>query len=145
MTVLLVCSMGGHLAEMRRLEAAFHGHRTVLVTYRSPVTQDLPEAYLLTNFRTNPLRYAWGLVQAWRIFRRERPTMVVSTGSEIALPFFVVARACGVPAIFVESVARVRSLSGTGRLLLPLATRFYAQWPGLARQDARIRYVGGLL
>ena len=144
MTVLLVCSMGGHWAEMRLLQPAFVGRRMVLVTYQSAVAQDAG-GHRLHNLGTNPFRHAMAFVRAARILRLERPRLIMSTGSEIALPFFLLARLVGIPTIYVESVTRVRSLSGTGRILRRVATRFYVQWPGLAAADPRLRYAGGLL
>lgn len=49
--------------------------------------------------------------------------------------------------IFVESWARVRTLSTSGVLLLPLADQFLVQWPGLAGRQAwwgmkKTEYVG---
>ena len=109
MTILLVCSMGGHLAEMRRLEPAFKGHRTVLVTYRSPITEELPGTYLLTNFRTNPARYAWGLAQAWRILRRGNAT-AADAGEKLQAAFAFAPRAVGeVPEATVRQIANAVS------------------------------------
>jgi UDP-N-acetylglucosamine--N-acetylmuramyl-(pentapeptide) pyrophosphoryl-undecaprenol N-acetylglucosamine transferase len=64
---------------------------------------------------------------------------VVSTGSGIALPFFIAARALRVPSYYIESAARVEGPSATGRLLRLLpGTRLFTQYPALA--DRRWAY-----
>ncbi|KAH7909323.1 glycosyltransferase family 1 protein [Hygrophoropsis aurantiaca] len=47
--------------------------------------------------------------------------------------------------IYVESFARVRSLSLSGRLLCRIVDRFIVQWPELARRDSRKEYRGWLV
>ncbi|KAJ5084391.1 hypothetical protein NUU61_008970 [Penicillium alfredii] len=52
--------------------------------------------------------------------------------------------------VFVESWARVRNLSLSGLLLLPVADRFFVQWPGLGGRRAwwgmqKTEYVGWLV
>lgn len=42
--------------------------------------------------------------------------------------------------VFIESLARVHSLSLSGMLLLPLADRFIVQWPELAAKYQRAEY-----
>jgi len=47
--------------------------------------------------------------------------------------------------IYIESFARVRSLSLSGKLLQPLVDRFIVQWPQLLKQGARGEYRGWLV
>jgi len=47
--------------------------------------------------------------------------------------------------VYVESFARVESLSLSGRLLRPFVDRFIVQWPGLARKYPGTEYLGWLV
>ena len=47
--------------------------------------------------------------------------------------------------VFVESWARVRTLSLTGKILLPIADRFLVQWEALAERYERAEYCGVLV
>lgn len=149
MKIGLVCSHGGHLTEMLELREAFAGHGVFYVTYISERAETLAgheQVYQLQNIGVSPwrlLRAAWIAI---RIFLRERPDLLVSTGSEIALPFFYLAWLLGIKTIFVESVCRLSTPSQTGRLVYPIATEFYVQWPALAPvYGPKARYAGGLL
>lgn len=145
----LICSHGGHLTEMLQLTAAFEGHEVFFVTYRCPRGRELAQRFLvyeLEGVGTNPWRIWLRLPAAWRILTAERPAVLVSTGSEIAVPFFVLGRVLGMKTIFVESWCRVNTPSRTGRALYPLADVFLVQWPQLlAVYGAKARYEGGLL
>lgn len=147
--VCLVCSSGGHFAELHRLRAAWDAFEPLWVTFESQDTRSIlgdermVRAYGPTNRSLiNLVRNTW---LAWRVLTRKRPVAVVSTGAGVALPFMVVARLRGVPGIYVESLARVTDLSLTGRLSYRFAEEFLVQWPQLAERYPRARYVGRVL
>jgi beta-1,4-N-acetylglucosaminyltransferase len=52
----------------------------------------------------------------------------------------------GMRSIYIESWARVKTLSLSGQILLPLVNRFIVQWPELAKaQGSRVEYIGPLV
>ncbi|MBD3407689.1 MAG: hypothetical protein GF411_16345 [Candidatus Lokiarchaeota archaeon] len=73
-----------------------------------------------------------------------RPRAIVSCGSGLTIPVFQAARILGIKTIYVESIARVTTLSGTGKLLLGKCDLFFSQWPQLANLHPEIEY-GGLI
>jgi UDP-N-acetylglucosamine:LPS N-acetylglucosamine transferase len=79
----------------------------------------------------NPIEFAKNLVRVTRIFRRERPDLIVSTGAEIALPVVAVGKFFGCKTIYVECGAQVTEPSFTGRFMVRFADWFYVQWPEL--------------
>ena len=80
---------------------------------------------------------------AWRLIRSERPDVILSTGSGLAVPFFLVGRLLGCRLVYVESLSRVHSLSLSGRVIIRIADAFFVQWPEAAR--GRARYAGSVL
>jgi beta-1,4-N-acetylglucosaminyltransferase len=145
-TLCLVCSHGGHLAEMLRLEKAFEGCRTFYFCYDADTTRRLQHAYRVPNKPLSPIEFAANVVRLVQIFRRERPDMVVSTGAEIAIPAALVAKLFRIPVLYVECGAQVFSPSTTGRILYHIADRFYVQWPELQKvYGPRAQYAGSLI
>jgi beta-1,4-N-acetylglucosaminyltransferase len=145
--IALVCSHGGHLSEMELLKPAFEGHRCFLVTYRSPRTEALDgRHYLLPNIGTSPWRLLGAFARAAWVLARERPDVVLSTGSEIAIPFLWLGRLLGARTAYVESCCRVTAPSRTGPLVYPVSDLFLVQWPTLLeRYGPRAQYLGGLM
>ena len=145
----LVCSHGGHLTEMQMLSPALDGHDCFLVSYRCRRTEELNSVqrkYLLDNIGTNVARMLAAIAQAARILHRERPDVVLSTGAEIAVPFLWVGKLLGARTVYVESLCRVRTRSGTGPLVYPVADLFLLQWPDLLPiYGPKAQYLGGLL
>lgn len=85
------------------LDATGHGDdRVVLADYAAP--RDLPN--LARNART-----------ARRVLRTREFDLAISTGAGIAVAVLPMARAHGVPAVFVESATRVDGPSLSGRIL----------------------------
>jgi beta-1,4-N-acetylglucosaminyltransferase len=82
--------------------------------------------------------------QALAILRRSRPDAMVTSGPAVAVPFALWARLLGAKVIFVETGSRVHELSLTGRLMRPLATLFFVQWPQLQEKYPNTVYAGRL-
>lgn len=146
--ILLVCSPGGHLVQLRALGPAYEGLRRSWVTLPGADVEGVlrGERYTLAHGPTNRSvgKALRNLRVAWRVIRRERPDAILSTGAALAVPFFLVGRLHGCRLIYVESLTRTDSLSLSGRLVAPLTHAFFVQWPG-AKVIRSARYVGSLL
>jgi UDP-N-acetylglucosamine:LPS N-acetylglucosamine transferase len=73
------------------------------------------------------------LWEAWHILRRERVSLMISTGAGPAVPFAIVGKLLGCRSIFIETSTQVTRPSLTGRIMYLLADRFFYQWRGLER------------
>jgi UDP-N-acetylglucosamine:LPS N-acetylglucosamine transferase len=146
---MLVCSCGGHLLQMMALRDAWEGFPRVWVTFDKPDSNSLlrgervVHAYGPTNrsFR-NFLR---NLKLAWRVLGELDPAAMMTTGAGLAVPFAWIGRLRRIPIVYVESFTRIDRLSLSGRLIAPIASRLYVQWPELAQADPRTRYAGHIL
>jgi UDP-N-acetylglucosamine:LPS N-acetylglucosamine transferase len=129
MNVALVCSSGGHLAQLYNLEGWWRGHKRFWVTFRKPDAisllqgEDVEWAHHPTTRNIPNMLRNVGL--AWRLLRQRRPDVLVSDGAGVAFPFFLVARTLGIPTVYVEVYDRVTL---TGRLCRPLSNLFLLQW-----------------
>jgi UDP-N-acetylglucosamine:LPS N-acetylglucosamine transferase len=147
--LLLVCSAGGHLLQLQLLDDVWRPHSRIWVTHRREdalsVLQD--EEVIFAHGPTtrnvgNMLRNFW---LAWKVIRRVRPLVVITTGAGVAVPFAWVGRFHGAKVVYVESLTRVAEPSMSLRLIRPVANRTYVQWPELASSVRGSRYVGNLL
>lgn len=142
----LICSPGGHLTEMLELREAFDDARSFYVSYDSSTTRALDDAYRVPNQPYNPFAFLRNLFRFASIFSKEQPDCLVSTGAEIAIPAFLVARLRGIPTLYIECGCQVRTPSVTGRVLSRVATRTLVQWPELLpAYKGRAEYVGSLI
>ena len=70
---------------------------------------------------------------------------MITTGADIAVPFAWIARLYGARVVYVESFTRISRPSLTCRLIRPVASRVYAQWPELLESLPNARYVGAVV
>ncbi len=131
---------------MLHLMEAFEGHETFFITYDSVRTRQLEHKYLLRNIGTNPLVMARAFMSTLIILLKEKPKLIVSTGSEIAIPAFYLARLFRAKTIFIESWTRVEQPTGTGRLVYPFSDIFLVQWERLLGQyGKKAKYEGTII
>jgi beta-1,4-N-acetylglucosaminyltransferase len=147
--VMLVCSPGGHLLQLLSLEPAYEDLEATWVTLPGADVEHLLAGrdVLVAHGPTNRslVKLLKNLPFAWNAVRRRDPDVIVSTGAGLAVPFFVVGRLLGRRLVYVESLTRSETLSVSGRLVYPLADRFFVQWPQLARRHRKARYEGSVL
>lgn len=146
---LLVASTGGHLEQLTRLEPRFHPAFTesVFVTFDDAQSKSLLHGRQVHHVPRIPPRgakqAAAAMAPALRLLRQERVTDVISTGSAIAVPFLLAARALGVRAHYVESAARSEGPSLSGKILSKVAgVNLYCQYEQWA--DDRWHYGGSV-
>ncbi len=145
MKLAVVSSPGGHLTDLLALVVAFEGwERFWVVNDHSPTLPRNERAYRISHAERD-WRVAWNVFEIAAIFSREEPDLMLSTGAGPAVPAALVARAGDIPVIYVEPSSAVTNLTLTGRLIRPLASRFYVQWAELRRRAPWALYEGGLL
>jgi UDP-N-acetylglucosamine:LPS N-acetylglucosamine transferase len=80
-----------------------------------PTTRNIPN--LLRN-----------VAVAWRVLRRHRPDLVVSTGAAVAIPFFALCKLFRIHAVYIEVYDRVSTRTVSGRICRRMSSRFFVQW-----------------
>lgn len=129
---LLVCSSGGHLAQLLKLRPWWQGHERTWVCFDTPdalgalagervVRGHFPTTRNIPNLLRN-------LVLALGVLRAERPDVIVSDGAGLAVPFFWLGRLFGSRTVYLEVYDRVDSATMTGRLVDPVTDLFLVQW-----------------
>lgn len=132
MKIGLVCSHGGHLTEMLALMGAFEGKEVFFITYDTKRTRLLQyPKHFVPNIGRNPIKMLISLIKIIRILRKEKPDIILSTGSEITIPAFFTAWLLRIKTIYIESWCRTSTSTMTGRLVYPISSVFIVQWPKL--------------
>jgi beta-1,4-N-acetylglucosaminyltransferase len=147
-TVLLVASSGGHLLQLLQLRDVWPRDRRHWVTFDKPDArsllsgEDVTYAFHPTNRSLK--NFVRNLVLSVAVIRRTRPRAVVTTGAGVAVPFCYVGRLFGVRIVYIESFSRVSEPSLTGRLVHPVADRFFVQWPAMKRHFGKAEFEGAV-
>ena len=65
---------------------------------------------------------------AWKVLRKERPDLIISSGAAVAVPFFYLGKLMGAKLVYIEVFDRIDKPTVTGKLVYPIADKFIVQW-----------------
>lgn len=146
----IVCSSGGHLAQLHVLDQWWSRRDRFWVTFdktdsRSMLADErVYYGYHPTNRHLgNLLR---NTVLAFRILRHERPDVLISNGAGIAVPFFWLGKLLfRSKTVYIEVYDRIDSPTLTARLVGPVLDRMLVQWPEQQEHYPKGELVGQVL
>lgn len=145
--ICIVSSCGGHLTEVRCLLPVYRDYAHFYVLNDKVLLPvDMQDCTYFIAHSERDWKFLLNLWEAWRILRRERPTLILSTGAGPAVPFALVGRLLfGCHVVYIETITRIERPSLTGRLMYRIAHDFFYQWKSLAPYFPRGRCEGPLL
>jgi len=146
--LLVVTSAGGVLLDMLALARSYPGERRFVASDAIDTRTEL--ACEATVFRPEPVvRHPSSLlreaVSAWRSLRSDRPRVLISAGTALAVPWFVSAMLLGVPRVWVETFNIVDRQGLAARVCARCATLVAVQHPERVATHLRTVLVGELV
>lgn len=146
--ILAIASGGGHWVQLQRLRPAFEGCEVAFVSVYADYAEDLPghRFYTVKDVSRANLKALLVLApQFIRIMLRERPDVVITTGSMPGLVGLAIARIfTRARTVWIDSIANCEHLSSSGRQARRVAHQWLTQWPELARPEGP-HYWGAVL
>ena len=130
--VCLVGSSGGHLTHLYQLKPFWNNKNRFWVTFNKEDANSLlkDEKVYHCFFPTN--RSFKALVKntkiAWKVLRKEKPDLIISSGAAVAVPFFYLGKLMGAKTIYIEVFDRIDKSTLTGRMVYPVTDKFIVQW-----------------
>lgn len=151
--VIFVSSSGGHFSEILRLEKLFNEYDYILVTEKTDITYDYKDKYNMQFLKYGPnknkLKYIWTII--YNVFKcisiivSYKPETIITTGAQVGGIMCFIGKLFGKKIIYIESLAKIDSLSVTGRNVYKFADKFYVQWETLANKYEKAEYIGRLM
>jgi poly-beta-1,6-N-acetyl-D-glucosamine synthase len=144
--LMLVADPGGHLSELLALREVWERFERCWIVIDDVDTAALSgESLFIAHGPTQ--RSVWKLARnsllAFRLVRRLRPSVILTTGAGLSVPFAWTGRLFGARVLYIECAGRV-GISTSGRLVAPVAHRFYVQWPGVLPELPNAQYYGSI-
>ena len=151
--VIFAASSGGHLTEILKLQELFPEYDYLLCNEKTDVTKELEGKYNIKYIKYGPcknkIKYVWTIIQnlasTIKIVKKFKPDTIVSTGAQIGGFFCYVGKFFGAKVIYIETMAKIKELSGTGNNVYKIADKFYVQWKGLEEKYEKAEYIGRLI
>ncbi len=148
MKLCLAASGGGHLKEMTFLEPLYKKYEHFFVTFKRPNSITLAKkekVYFVVDPMRNPIKLVKNIIQSIKIFFKERPDIIISTGAGVTVPICYLGKLLGSKIIFIESFCRVDSPAFSGRIVYPIADLFIVQWKKLLEFYPNAVYGGPMI
>lgn len=135
--ICLIASSGGHYDELIMLNKLTETFDIYKVTEKTSYNYSEKNIYFLKQLNRKELffiiKFLWNVVLSIRIFFKENPDIIISTGALSVIPTYMVGKLFGKKLIFIESFAKISSPTLTGKLLYKFCDIFIIQWEDLKK------------
>lgn len=144
--VCLVSSSGGHWEQLQKLRPLIDKYDGFMVTERTPFVKGCAYLMVQTDLKDKlmPAKMLVNGVHACAIWAKERPDIVVTTGTMVAYPFYLLAVLFRKKFVFIETFGRSNQPTVAGKLMQKHADLFFVQWESQKQFYDKARYVGCL-
>jgi UDP-N-acetylglucosamine:LPS N-acetylglucosamine transferase len=146
--VLAIASGGGHWMQMRRLSPVFEGLDVAYVSVQPGYAADVPghRFYFVYDVtRWSRWKLVLVVMQLTRILLKERPQVVVTTGSGPGVITLALAKnLLRARTIWIDSIANCERMSSSGLQARKVADVWLTQWPQLQGEGGP-QYWGSVL
>lgn len=130
--ICLVGSSGGHLTHLYMLKPFWSKKNHFWVTFDKEDARSILKdekvypCYYPTN--RNIKNLIKNTVVAWKVLKKEKPDLIISSGAAVAVPFFYLGKLFGAKLIYIEVFDRIDKPTMTGKLVYPITDKFIVQW-----------------
>ncbi|MCQ2519093.1 MAG: UDP-N-acetylglucosamine--LPS N-acetylglucosamine transferase [Lachnospiraceae bacterium] len=146
--VCLVGSSGGHLTHLYMLKPFWENKERFWVTFdkedaRSVLKDEVMyPCYFPTNRSLKALIINTKL--AFKLIKKERPDIIISSGAAVAVPFFYVGKLYGAKTVYIEVFDRIDRPTMTGKMVYPVTDKFIVQWDEMKKVYKKAENLGSI-
>lgn len=148
--ICFAASSGGHFEQLVMLRPLMEKYDSFVITeetsYKAKVKGQKMYYMKQVNRKEKTFipRMIVNTFRALKIYKKEKPDVVICTGVLAMIPMCLIAKLHGKKLIYIESFAKVTSATLTGKLLYKYADQFYVQWPEMQKIYPKAIYLGGI-
>lgn len=142
-----VSSSGGHWEQLKKFEPLVRKYQGFFVTektdFKEPLAKyhclqtDLRDRFMIFKMVVNAIKTIW-------IWAKERPDFVITTGTMVAYPFYLLSILFRKKFIFVETFGRADMPTVAGRKMEKHSDLFIVQWESQKKYYKKAVYGGCL-
>ena len=142
----LVSSSGGHWEQLQKLQPLIDKYDGFLITEKTQFPEnakyfmlqtDLKDKFMLPKMFVNSLR-------ALKIWIKEQPDFVITTGTMVAYPFYLMSVLFHKKFVFIETFGRADMATTAGKMMEKHSDLFIVQWESQVKHYKKAIYGGCL-
>ncbi len=146
--ICLVGSSGGHLTHLYQLKKFWENKNRFWVTFDKEDARSILENEKVYNCYYPTNRNLKNLIKntfvAFKVLRKEKPDIIISSGAAIAVPFFYVGKIFGAKTVYIEVFDRIDKPTLTGKLVYPVTDKFIVQWEEMKKVYKKAENFGSI-
>ncbi|MCD8019190.1 MAG: beta-1,4-galactosyltransferase enhancer [Clostridiales bacterium] len=142
-----VSSSGAHWEQLRNLKPLAEKYKGFFVTEKTYYDEPMSNYFMLqTDLKDKlmPLKMLYNSIYAIIIWIKERPDFVITTGTMVAYPFYLLAILFRKKFIFIETFGRADMPTVAGKMMHKHADLFIVQWESQKKYYKKAVYGGRL-
>lgn len=144
--ICFVSSSGGHWEQLQKLQPLMEKYEGFYVTEKTPFVKNCSHLMIQTDLKDKLmlLKMIVNGVHAIAIWVKERPDIVITTGTMVAYPFYLLSIVFRKKFVFIETFGRSKEPTVAGKLMQKHADLFFVQWQSQKQFYENAQYVGCL-
>lgn len=146
--ILAVASNGGHWHQLQQIVPALDGAEVIFASTSSVETASKADFHAdeqLSDYSQKELRKLIpGFFEAFKLVKRIRPDVVISSGAAPGLMCLLAGRLLGAKTIWMDSIANAEEMSLSGRIAPRFCHVVLTQWEHL-QVPGKVQYWGSVV
>lgn len=148
--ICFISSTGGHFEQLMMMKSLMKKYDSFIVTEKTDYNtiDNNSSIYYLKQVNRHEVTFIFKMIynffKTLKIFFNERPDFVISTGALATIPMCLIAKLFRKKIIFIESFAKIKSPTLTGKIIYRIADQFYVQWEEMLKFYPNAIYKGGI-
>jgi UDP-N-acetylglucosamine:LPS N-acetylglucosamine transferase len=147
--ICFISSSGGHFEQLMMLTPLINKYDSYVVTENTNYKLDIKTRIYKFNQinrkdRFLPFELVKNAFNSLKVFLKERPSVVITTGVLFAIPTCLICKFFGAKLIYIESFAKIDSPTKTGKFLYKYSDLFIVQWEDLLTFYPNAIFLGGI-
>ena len=145
--ICFVSSSGGHWEQLQKLKPLADKYEGVFVTEKTQFEAPLASYFMLQTDLKDKLMIFKMIVnscRALKIWFKEKPDLIITTGTLVAYPFYILSIICKKKFIFIETFGRANMPTVAGRMMHKHSDLFIVQWESQKKFYEKAIYGGCL-
>lgn len=145
--ICFVSSSGGHWEQLQKLKPLADKYEGFFVTEKTQFDAPLASYFMMqTDLKDKlmPFKMLVNSVKALKIWIKEKPDLIITTGTMVAYPFYLLSLICKKKFIFIETFGRANMPTVAGKLMEKHSDLFIVQWETQKKHYKKAIYGGCL-
>ena len=145
--ICFVSSSGGHWEQLVKLKVLADKYNGFFVTEKTHFDAPLASYFMMqTDLKDKlmPFKMAVNSIRALKIWFKERPDLIITTGTMVAYPFYLLSVVFRKKFIFIETFGRANMPTVAGKLMEKHSDLFIVQWESQKKFYKKAVYGGCL-